>query len=1789
MKRVQALVTGKKKQCTKLPTPAQKGAKTPPSPGPPAPGMSKTNSSSDRRENPPSSAGAISPTAKAGTKIPAAPPKKPSKEGGAVSPSAKGKTRPSPDDKSRSKVKTEPKVPKAEGKVEVVEENVVVTQPGLKEVSRACDVTRTDEKTEVAQAPAMDVSNKPGQGGAGEPVLADAKTEGRSDPTGQPDPHTSAHHNGDSEQRPAPQPIHGILKDSHGRESAYSNMHDLTVQQRPGLMKDHYGRLSQPPSRSGSTRDIIYHQGYASLPRGSTPTTPTPESAYSYGSLQRRSNTSTPTNGYYNGSTWGSLSRKADSDSGFPNSSTDRSYGSISPSPTPNYPTASHSNQTYAVIFQPQRHVTQGHAYNPSPSRSLQYYSDSDATYQRGVRAGSVPVGYESEMAVYGVVGSPHGTVRKHDSDLNVSAGAGMRVHPDDEQYRSGPGKRPTPRRHTVGAPGNQAAMRDVETERKREAFMQLLAQRYPQYADKIKGGNQSPSPEHVSKPARSRDSQRRRLVNYDPNQSGHTMEYEDLGTMSDLELPSFQRGGFMRTSLPIVRSASTSLERPLGLVFLVFGDQTKKSLLPNEITTLDTVRALFVRAFPDLTLEMLESPRKKIYILDPATNIYFQLEDLGEIKDRSVLKIHETDSNEPQKVKERQEVRGRTVQMPVARSQSRNTYPDMPVNDFIKSHSLPPQTANNYHDLMQEQRNQWEIERRSRSRTPEVADRPRSLSAGAPNRYSHSPDRMPTPERGQLNPIPENRQLSQAYQDPGNYYEPVGAPGYRSPYPNGIYESPYHSQSPIPTQQTYVARSTRAPPMAHPQRAVAPGSDTRGHNRHSLAFAPISGAAPDGGYQRTQSYRIPPPERGATDLVRSQSVTPADDTTRWSRNRIEKMEQQLATLTAWVHYQKSDGSRAPPSAGSISDSSDTFPASSASKHKGEAPPISTTPTNHVARLQGLSDIPDGFQGSSGVSSRESTPLSAQAEVTVKLGQLKSDLHVLRRQQQLNMEAMREEFMVTLSKVKKVLSAVPEAENQVNFNKRNEVTVAKYSYKNDKEQVHKELRDLEASVEELRADVLSRQCRVNASDVEGMALLLSNITKSLADLKARFPEIQSQLKSIIDAEMRVVLAEEKFLKEEPSEIEQCLKRCKKLTGTLYTLKRLASVQDHRPSQVPNMAPLASEEVTEQKNILLENIRSLVPDHEQRLQQIEAAEASRERKKKISTQQEALKFGKTLEMATKNLRPPSVTGDKISDQGPAEEENKEQQPDNHNLAAPAKPAHTAKSVLPPASSGLTTAVSTAPASNVASVKPSFSVLSSGVKPADKPTATVSAMTSGVSDSVTTTATRSTTETTPVPSIMKTMTLPLTDTTRGILMKSDTRKCSVGDSPKKTDPSIYTYQVCGPVNPVIPVPPVFKPNNASNKPADGEEKLTDNSDGTAKSENKKASVSFSELSPTIIPSMDSPVNGTGAADLATQKQAARNAFFSSMNSPPTSPNMNSPSRNSASLDPGPVVSPTGLVGKVSSGPTINLVLSGTASPKSPTSPGTFTISPPREIIFSPAKTSPSPLTSPSRGIPRLVPENKSLSFDSSDSISSQQELGKKKVPPPPPPRKGSRPTSTSGISSISSTQASDMPRFVGGILGQHRLSGGPLSSTPKPASQKPLSRFEKDIASGICANMNRPDLQGQNNTAQQMMNLASCTKPSDDIPPPPCVTIPLEREERGSSSDSNSSSSGTSMGSQQSVISVVRSSSVNIRAISKPKPDPPRRQSSLLSKFTVGHDAPDSHKLNNGNQELNGVDL
>jgi len=68
----------------------------------------------------------------------------------------------------------------------------------------------------------------------------------------------------------------------------------------------------------------------------------------------------------------------------------------------------------------------------------------------------------------------------------------------------------------------------------------------------------------------------------------------------------------------------------PSGLVFLQYRNETKRALLPNEITSIDTVKALFVRSFPkQLTMEYLDSPMVKIYIHDSSKDMFYELEDL--------------------------------------------------------------------------------------------------------------------------------------------------------------------------------------------------------------------------------------------------------------------------------------------------------------------------------------------------------------------------------------------------------------------------------------------------------------------------------------------------------------------------------------------------------------------------------------------------------------------------------------------------------------------------------------------------------------------------------------------------------------------------------------------------------------------------------------------------------------------------------------------------------------------------------------------------------------------------------------------------------------------------------------------------------------------------------------------------------------------------------------------------------------------------------------------------------
>uniref|UniRef100_A0A3B5LW82 Actin interacting protein 3-like C-terminal domain-containing protein n=1 Tax=Xiphophorus couchianus TaxID=32473 RepID=A0A3B5LW82_9TELE len=120
----------------------------------------------------------------------------------------------------------------------------------------------------------------------------------------------------------------------------------------------------------------------------------------------------------------------------------------------------------------------------------------------------------------------------------------------------------------------------------------------------------------------------------------------ESLDTMSETDAPTaFTRGSRVRASLPVVRSTNQTKDRSLGVLYLQYGDETKQIRMPNEITSIDTIRALFVSAFPQqLNMKMLESPSVAVYVKDDMRNMYYELADVRNITDHSCLKVYHKD-----------------------------------------------------------------------------------------------------------------------------------------------------------------------------------------------------------------------------------------------------------------------------------------------------------------------------------------------------------------------------------------------------------------------------------------------------------------------------------------------------------------------------------------------------------------------------------------------------------------------------------------------------------------------------------------------------------------------------------------------------------------------------------------------------------------------------------------------------------------------------------------------------------------------------------------------------------------------------------------------------------------------------------------------------------------------------------------------------------------------------------------------------------------------------------------
>lgn len=61
---------------------------------------------------------------------------------------------------------------------------------------------------------------------------------------------------------------------------------------------------------------------------------------------------------------------------------------------------------------------------------------------------------------------------------------------------------------------------------------------------------------------------------------------------------------------------------------------------------------------------------------------------------------------------------------------------------------------------------------------------------------------------------------------------------------------------------------------------------------------------------------------------------------------------------------------------------------------------------------------------------------------------------------------------------------------------------------------------------ELRSDVVSKRCHVNTAEVEALALNLSKATRNAADIKAKFPRLVKEMKTVSRGEVDSVIQQQ---------------------------------------------------------------------------------------------------------------------------------------------------------------------------------------------------------------------------------------------------------------------------------------------------------------------------------------------------------------------------------------------------------------------------------------------------------------------------------------------------------------------------------------------------------------------------------------------------------------------------------------------------------------------------------------
>uniref|UniRef100_A0A8C3AYU3 Actin interacting protein 3-like C-terminal domain-containing protein n=1 Tax=Cyclopterus lumpus TaxID=8103 RepID=A0A8C3AYU3_CYCLU len=698
-------------------------------------------------------------------------------------------------------------------------------------------------------------------------------------------------------------------------------------------------------------------------------------------------------------------------------------------------------------------------------------------------------------------------------------------------------GSRTVPRRHTLGgARGSREilAMQPPDMDKKREAFLEHLKQKYPHHASAIMGHQerlreQSRSPKHG--PHSSAGDQVDHLS---------LASLESLDAMSDADSPTaFTRGSRIRASLPVVRSTNQTKDRSLGVLYLQYGDETKQIRMPNEITSIDTIRALFVSAFPQqLNMKMLESPSVAVYVKDDMRNMYYELTDVRNIIDHSCLKVYHKDPAQA------------FSHGPRPANGDARMHSEMMHANRDGPHPLrqPPMGPPSHHPM------QGALPPTPHSMPPSPSRIPFGPRQGSiPGNGTIPRDRLSNanPPARSISPCPSailERRDVKPDEDRGGKSHSLSRGN------EGLYADPYL------LQEGRISMATAHGP--HPSPGLdGPDHGMGGFHRASIrSTSSYSGPSPTDTMDHPSLYRqksrnsqlptlgskTPPPSPHRMTEVRMIDIHggPPHGGSSPVRQSFRKEE------VAGTKPRSNMGSPVVPDLqGHLQG-----PIPVASEHQTRERPSKTSSPAHSAHSSGGSPV---LAPKSSAAPLEKGPVPLKVNLLQfrkNVSDLRMQLHQMRQQQVQNQEALRVQLKRAEQEISvKLVEAMRGLEDPVQ-RQRALVEEDRHKYLGLEERVLTQIGELEQYVGSLQKDSAATHRVVTLKDVEEGAVTLRKVGESLAGLKGEFPALQTKMRSVLRVEVEAV----KFLKEEPHKLDSMLKRVKSLTDTLSSMRRCAT-------------------------------------------------------------------------------------------------------------------------------------------------------------------------------------------------------------------------------------------------------------------------------------------------------------------------------------------------------------------------------------------------------------------------------------------------------------------------------------------------------------------------------------------------------------------------------------------------------------------------------------------------------